>query len=317
MLLAAVFAERRRAEEEARRSEESLRLALDAGRCGVWDWDIAGHRLNWSEEVFAIHGIAPADFKGRIEDFTAVIHPEDAERVGAAIRQSLESREGYELEFRIVRPDGEARWIITNGRGFHDESGAPVRMLGAMLDVTDRHQAEEERARLLDRESEARAEAEAANEAKDHFLATLSHELRTPLTPVLAVVSALAGRARLPPELRRPLDMIRRNVELEARLIDDLLDLTRIARGKLELRPEVADARQVARARARDLLRAGGRRPASLRVERDLAARGPPHLGRPPAPDQVFWNLLNNAVKFTPAGRHDRRRSSLPRRPGA
>jgi PAS domain S-box-containing protein len=301
MLLAAVFAERRQAEEGARRSEESLRLALDAGRCGVWDWDIVGQRLNWSEEVFAIHGISPGDFKGRIEDFTAVIHPEDAGRVGQAIRRALESRERYEIEFRIVRPDGEARWIITNGRGFHDESGTPVRMLGAMLDVTDRHQAEEERARLLDRESEARAEAEAANEAKDHFLATLSHELRTPLTPVLLLASGLAGDERLPAELRRPLDMIRRNVELEARLIDDLLDLTRITRGKLDLRLEVTDARKVVEHTIEiccEREAAAGR----LRVNAELAAEDHRLWADPPRLTQVLWNLLSNAVKFTPVG---------------
>jgi PAS domain S-box-containing protein len=301
MLLAAVFAERRQAEQGIRRSEERLRLALDAGRCGVWDWDIVGQRLTWSEEVFAIHGIAPEDFRGRIEDFTSAIHPDDVGRVGAAIRQALEGREGYQMEFRIVRPNGEVRWITTNGRSVQDESGTPVRMLGAMLDVTDRHQAEEERARLLDRESAARAEAEAANEAKDHFLATLSHELRTPLTPVLLLASGLAGDERLPAELRRPLDMIRRNVELEARLIDDLLDLTRITRGKLDLRLEVTDARKVVEHTIEiccEREAAAGR----LRVSAELAAADHRLWADPPRLTQVLWNLLSNAVKFTPVG---------------
>jgi PAS domain S-box-containing protein len=301
MLLAAVFAERRQAEQGVRRSEESLRLALDAGRCGVWDWDIARQHLNWSEEVFAIHGIAQEDFKGRLEDFTSTLHPEDAGRVAEAIRQALERREDCEIEFRIVRPDGEVRWVNTKGRGFHDESGTPVRMLGAMLDVTDRHGAEEERARLLDRESDARAEAEAANEAKDHFLATLSHELRTPLTPVLLLASGLAGDERVPGELRRPLDMIRRNVELEARLIDDLLDLTRITRGKLDLRLEVTDARKVVEHTIEiccEREAAAGR----LRVSAELAAEDHRLWADPPRLTQVLWNLLSNAVKFTPVG---------------
>jgi integral membrane sensor domain MASE1 len=109
----------------------------------------------------------------------------------------------------------------------------------------ERRRAEEEQARLLARESEARAEAEAANRAKDRFLAALSHELRTPLTPVLAVASSLAGDEGVPARARRQLDTLRRNVELEARLIDDLLDLTRITRGKLDLRLEVTDLRKV------------------------------------------------------------------------
>jgi PAS domain S-box-containing protein len=301
MLLAAVFAERKRAEEEARRSEEWLRLALEAGRCGAWDWDVAGQRLSWSEEVFAIHGVSPESFRGRLEDFTSAVHPEDAERVGAAIRKALESGEDYQTEFRIVRPDGEVRWIHTNGRAVHDDQGTPVRMLGAMLDVTDRREAEDEHARLLARESEARAEAEAANRAKDEFLATLSHELRTPLTPVLAIASGLAVDDRIPPGPRRQLDVIRRNVELEARLIDDLLDLTRITRGKLDLRLEITDVRKVVEhtieiSCEREM--AAGR----LRVVTELAAEDHRLWADPSRLTQVLWNLLSNAVKFTPAG---------------
>ena len=139
-----------------------------------------------------------------MEDFTSLIHPEDAERVQAAIQRALDSGEDYEIEFRVVRPDGKVRWLTTTGRALYDSQGRALRMLGATLDVTERHEAEDERSRLLAREREARAEAEAANQAKDRFLATLSHELRTPLTPVLAVVSALeedepaAGRAARP-----------------------------------------------------------------------------------------------------------------------
>lgn len=165
----------------------------------------------------------------------------------------------------------------------------------------ERRRAEEEQARLLARESEARAEAEAANHAKDRFLAALSHELRTPLTPVLATVSSLAGDEGLPSRVRRQLDVIQRNVELEARLIDDLLDLTRIARGKLDLRLEVTDVRRVVEhtieiACEREI--AAGR----LRVVTELAPEEHRLWADPSRLTQVLWNLLSNAVKFTPAG---------------
>jgi signal transduction histidine kinase/CheY-like chemotaxis protein len=200
-----------------------------------------------------------------------------------------------------VRPDGKMRWLTTAGRAFYDPKGHAVRMLGATLDVTERHETEEERSRLLAREREARAEAEAASAAKDRFLATLSHELRTPLTPVLAVVANLEEAGRVPPELRRPLDTIRRNVELEARLIDDLLDLTRIERGKLELHPEVTDARKVIEHTieicCEPEVEAG-----RLRMVEDLRAEDPRIWADPSRLTQVMWNLLSNAVKFTPAG---------------
>jgi signal transduction histidine kinase/CheY-like chemotaxis protein len=149
-------------------------------------------------------------------------------------------------------------------------------------------------------------EVRAANDAKDQFLATLSHELRTPLTPVLALVAGLQEdeRAR---GLRRELDVIRRNVELEARLIDDLLDLTRIARGKLELSFGPADARQVLmhalQTCARDL--SSGR----LMLSTVLAADDHGVLADGPRLTQVFWNLVRNAIKFTSAGGSVRVRS--------
>ena len=197
----------------------------------------------------------------------------------------------------------EAALALENGEACELQvSAGPLRggpddeVLGCVLtltDVTARRHAELE----VDR---ARQEAEAANRAKDHFLATLSHELRTPLTPVLAVVSGLQANDQVPADVRPQLAMIRRNVELEARLIDDMLDLTRIARGKLELRREVADLRQVVdhalqTARA-DLFDKG------LRLSLDLAEEDYAVWADTPRLTQVFWNLFSNAVKFTPAG---------------
>jgi PAS domain S-box-containing protein len=145
------------------------------------------------------------------------------------------------------------------------------------------------------------AEARAANLAKDRFLATLSHELRTPLTPVMAVVSQLERDPRLPADLRESLAMVRRNVELEARLIDDLLDLTRIARGKLELERRPTDLRELIR---HAVVTCCGQSIAAgrLQVVEELAAADHRVSADPSRLSQVLWNLLNNAVKFTPAG---------------
>jgi PAS domain S-box-containing protein len=140
----------------------------------------------------------------------------------------------------------------------------------------------------------------ATSEAKDRFLAALSHELRTPLTPVLAVISNLEASGRLPAELRGEIAMVRRNIELEARLIDDLLDVTRITRGKLELQYQEVDLRQVLEHAIRTSCGeeiAAGR----LRVIAEIAD-GHPLWADAPRLTQVFWNLLSNAVKFTPEG---------------
>lgn len=144
-------------------------------------------------------------------------------------------------------------------------------------------------------------EAEAASRAKDHFLATLSHELRTPLTPVLALVSALQRDERLPQDVREDMMTIHRNIELEARLIDDMLDVTRIARGKLELQLARMDIRPIIDHAIKTCC-AHEAAEKMIKCHEDLDAGD--HIARVDAArlTQVFWNLLKNAIKFTPVG---------------
>jgi signal transduction histidine kinase/DNA-binding response OmpR family regulator len=167
-------------------------------------------------------------------------------------------------------------------------------------DLAERAALAFENAGLYKAAQTARLDAERANKAKDNFLAMLSHELRTPLTPVLSSVLALEGDGLAPAEVQESLQMIRRNVELEARLIDDLLDLTRISKGKTQLAFELVDAHTLLRNAleicATDIEHKG----IALRVE--LQAE---HVGLKADParlQQIFWNLIKNAVKFTPAG---------------
>lgn len=160
-------------------------------------------------------------------------------------------------------------------------------LLQGYVNYRDRTQAE------VQRSKEA---AEAASRAKDRFLAVLSHELRTPLTPVLLTVSLLESNAQLPDEIRTDLKVVHNNVEMEARLIDDLLDLTRITSGKLQLRPQTVDAHLLLSG-AVDICRRDDR-PAD---RCDLLATDHHVLADPGRLQQVFWNLLNNAHKFTPA----------------
>lgn len=167
-------------------------------------------------------------------------------------------------------------------------------------DLARRAGAAVDNARLYRQLREAKDVAEAANAAKDQFLAVLSHELRTPLTPVLATVQAMESDPDLPAEYRQSMEMIRRNVELEARLIDDLLDLTRVAKGKLQLHPQPIDAHAGLRSALEicyDELR-GKRQELALQLGAQV------HFVRADSArlQQVFWNLIKNAIKFTPEG---------------
>src|SRR5438067_8422270 len=155
-------------------------------------------------------------------------------------------------------------------------------------------------ARLYKSAQKARAESERANRAKDSFLAMLSHELRTPLTPVLTSVVALEQTADLTDELRASLQMIRRNVELEARLIDDLLDLTRISKGKVQLNLEEVDAHLLLRS-ALEICQADMQKK-NLTLQTEFTAEKASLLADPARLQQIFWNLIKNAVKFTPRG---------------
>ncbi len=169
------------------------------------------------------------------------VHPDDHAGTMDAWMKAVAGVAEYDVEFRIRRKDGAWRWFKVRGVPMKDGEGNVMKWFGTCTDVHDQREAYEERERLLMAEKKARREAEEANRAKDRFLAMLSHELRTPLTPVLAVVRLLEESPELPASLMEDAQIIRRNVELEARLIDDLLDLTRVAKGKLQLSLETVD----------------------------------------------------------------------------
>ncbi len=154
--------------------------------------------------------------------------------------------------------------------------------------------------RLYQAANAARQQAESASQAKDQFLAMLSHELRTPLTPVLNTVSLLETEEQMPPNVREALLMIRRNIELEARLIDDLLDLTRVSNGKVQLNLEYADAKTLLSSTL-DICKAEIKEK-KLQVELNLNAAQCYLRADPARLQQIFWNLIKNAVKFTPQG---------------
>lgn len=166
------------------------------------------------------------------------------------------------------------------------------------MEIEHRIQTEERLQQAKETAESSARRADEATQAKDRFLAVLSHELRTPLTPVLATVSMLETDQRLDDDLRQDMEIIRRNVELEARLIDNLLDLTRIVHGKLELREEVADMHALLE-HAMSVSCHSDAMGKQLQVRRHLKAIEHHVRGDPARLEQILWNLLNNAVKFT------------------
>jgi PAS domain S-box-containing protein len=287
-----------------RTDDARMRLALDAARMGTWERNLLTGEDFWSEKQEAIFGLAPGSFAATHRSFLDRVLPEDRQAVEDAARKAIEGTGRYDSEYRIRSADGTIRWMAGRGDVVRDDHGRATCMVGVTMDITDRKQAQED-LRV------AKEQAEAANAAKDQFLATLSHELRTPLTPVLASVELLGRMKDLPEEVVSSLETIRRNVQMEARIIDDLLDLTRISRGKVELRLETVDAH----ASLRHALEVWQQQieEKGLEVTLHLSARRHHVRADPARLQQIFWNLIGNAVKFTPqSGRVTLRSSDAP-----
>ncbi|HEX6974681.1 MAG TPA: PAS domain-containing sensor histidine kinase, partial [Vicinamibacterales bacterium] len=217
------------------------------------------------------------------------IHPDDRARVYASIERALKEGVPHDVEYRLVAPDGTIRWCEGKGR-VEFENGRPVRMSGVCVIVTRRKEAE--LARLV--------AAEESSRLKDEFLATLSHELRTPLNAILGWVHMLQVGELPEPRARQALDVIGRNARLQAQLIEDILDVSRIIIGKLEI-----ERAPLAMPQLLDTVVAGitpAMTTKQLVFDVDVPATLPPIEGDAQRLHQVLNNVLSNAVKFTEPG---------------
>jgi PAS domain S-box-containing protein len=277
-------------------SEEHYRPLIQGLPAAAYLCDAQGYIRLYNDAAVELWGREPRIGQDR---WSGAPHILDADGKAMPLENcpmAIALREGREvrgLEIVIDRPDGTRRNVLPFPRPIRDGCGAVVGAVNLMVDVTDLKDA---RWALKN----AKESAEAANRLKDRFLAVLSHELRTPLTPVLMAVAAIEAVSDLPPALRDEMAMIRRNVELESKLIDDLLDLSRITSGKLALRERRVDLNDAVRhvfGICRDQILEKG-----VRVHFDLGADVGSVNADPARLQQVLWNVVKNAAKFTPAG---------------
>jgi PAS domain S-box-containing protein len=281
--------DRTRDEKSARHSEERLRFALDSAMMGTWDWDLQTNQVRWSENLESVHGLPPGTFDGTFGSYEREIFPDDHDRVMASARRALETGAPHDVEYRIVAPDGTIRWVEGKGRVDRDASGQPVRMTGVCMNVTRRKQAEIDRL----------AAAQEASRLKDEFLAVLSHELRTPLNAIVGWVQMLQNGSLPPERTRKALDVIARNARLQSQLIEDILDVSRIITGQMQIERTPVFLSTIVEQVVIGIRPAADAKAVAIRT--DVPAEMPPIEGDARRLHQVLTNVVSNAVKFTPS----------------
>ncbi len=292
--------ERKRAEDQLRQSEERYRYLTESIPQLVWTASAEGDLLDVNQRWLDYTGLGAE--QARTAGWHNIVHPEDLPALEANWAMAQTTGQRYQAEGRLRRVtqgQAEYRWHLHQAVPLKDEAGQVLKWFGTATDIEDQKQIEAQRSRLLRHEQTAREEAERANRIKDEFLAVLSHELRTPLNPIIGWTQLLRS-GRLPVEkTEQALATIERNARLQVQLIDDLLDVSRILRGKLELKVERVDLATTIRA-ANETVRLAAEAKA-IQVRLELSSGVNPVMGDEGRLQQVVWNLLSNAVKFTPA----------------
>lgn len=298
--------ERKRAEAHLASAEKSLResqrlieLAQEAGNLGFFHYRFETDVLVWTPGLSRLFGRAAVAQESTLAEFLASVASEHRERIENALRHACaEQQEKETLEFRIMLPGGAGRWLSCRIMINYGDDGRPLQMIGVSLDINDQKEAERGRAALIQREHAARIEAEAANRAKDEFLAMLGHELRNPLSAIAAAVEVLNHLDASADAATSARSIIARQTRHLARLMDDLLDVARVISGKILLtRQPLNLAPLVDRLVATmQLTGIADRHQLNVTLDEVWIDADPTRI------EQVVNNLLTNALKYTPAG---------------
>ena len=281
--------ERNEAEKMAREAEARRRIALEASHSfGIWDWDIEKNLFTADQRLGELFNLTPEEtaYGVPIERPLEYVHPEDIPVIEAAIQESIATGKPYDQQYRVLQKDGSIRWGSFRGRVIYDESGKAVRFPGVGVDIT--------------REQNAVTALQEADKRKDEFLATLAHELRNPLAPIRNAVEILQSGMFSKDKKQESFLLVERQVTQMVRLVDDLMDVSRITRGKIRLSRsplDICDAIRDAIESVQPMIDESNhiltvRYPGNdAWVDGDLVRLA-----------QIFTNIINNAAKYTPRG---------------
>lgn len=291
------ISERKLVQQALDHSEQRYRSLVEATAQIIWATKAEGEFITPQHGWSAFTGQTNDELKGW--GWLNAVHPEDRALSAQKWRTALAQQTLYEFEHRLRRYDGEYRYMSVRAVPVFEKDGSLREWVGVHTDISERKQVEAEREQLLQIEQAARAESEAANRMKDEFLGTLSHELRTPLNAMLGWITLLRTRKFDQAHTERALEIIERNTKSLAQLIEDVLDVSRIITGKLQLNVHPVKLISVITAAIETVQPLANAKEIQLYSLLDTSVM---LLGDEQRLQQVFWNLLTNAVKFTPKG---------------
>jgi PAS domain S-box-containing protein len=283
---------------EEKQAEARFRLMADSIPQLAWMANPDGWIFWYNQRWYEYTGTTPEEMAGW--GWQSVHDRQELPKVLERWQESIDRGEMFEMEFPLKRFDNEFRWFLTRAHPMKDPQGKVVFWFGTNTDISEQRQLAEERAKLLEAERIARSEAERIARLKDEFLAVISHELRTPLNAIVGWSSMLLSNKLDEAKKQTAISKIDRNAKLQAQLIDDLLDVSQILQGKLNLKIAEVNLRNTIVAALETVHLAAEAK--SIQIETVLTSEELNIRGDATRLQQVVWNLLTNAIKFTPDG---------------
>jgi PAS domain S-box-containing protein len=276
------------------RANDLLVMADETAHVGHWRFCVASRSFHWSDEVYRIHGMPKEAGPPTLDTVFGLFHPDDREKLGKLTAAARESGRGFAGEMRIVRPDGAIRDIYASGQAQKSADGKIAGVFGVVQDITERKRAEREQIAL-------RELADQASREKSNFLATMSHEIRTPMNGVIGM-NALLLATELTPRQRKLAEAIGYSADSLLTLLDDILDVSKLEAGKLELAESDFDLTDLVRRVAELFAARAKQKGIELIADANVAGRAPLR-GDASRLRQILINLVSNAITFTERGR--------------
>lgn len=291
--------EREREVEYHKQRSEQLLYAAESAEIGLWSWDLIENTVYSTpkcNEFFETAAYDPLMY----DSFVRIVHPEDREHVEMVLQHSQKTGTEFNEQFRVVYSTGNIEWISARGKTFLDPEGEPQKMMGVVRKITEQKIAEADLSRVYDREKRARDEAEDANRAKDFFLAFVSHELRSPLNAILGWSKILLTKKVDEQTQTNALETIERSARAQAQLINDLVDSARITSGKLRLEFHPVNLHEIIKTVFHSQKPSADAK--NIDLQFNFTSEEIPVFADAGRLQQVFNNLISNALKFTPDG---------------